>query len=566
MMKRKTIALVLCLALILGLTACGTPQEAPKAPIKKAETVRETNTDWAKGSAVTTADSKYYVQQNNLRITEINLKAATEDDYGSRYIQISGLKNRDVENSINKEIKDTFFALMESRKNGELPARRGLALEAEKYDLTSPTNQYAYCYTGANFSNILSVYMYASASYPLKEQKADDDEYYYNLAVSSTECLNFDLNTGKQIKLADLAVDGEGLDYFNKKMAESLQRSDASEEGYYYYGMDEIWFKLAGEFPGLAEDQKYYISEYGNNVTLIFDELTPWIQTSDYGYASYSLPLNGVSALSQRFASSTSLFDDEEVVYALLPNGFDESGYVSIDSYDDFDYDARLEGTEIYTWSEYSYYEDMPDEIVEYVFGDQDLKEKYNKEALDVYNAYKAKGYDVGGSIDDNGYSNHIGDITYVSWYYYAYIYNRAEYGSLYSKNVNYTWNFRDGDTKPMKYEDFFKPGVDARALTIDAQVKGFRNTEPLYDWYLENLRKEVKEEDLRAFLGELYDGGFTYAPSYNSLYLTFNQDCLNELAAKYFPEFADDTWALTSGIYSLNYKDLGCSNLTLFD
>ncbi len=352
MIGRKTVALILCLAMVLGLAACGTPAETPKAKIKKAETVSENVPDWAKGNAVTTADSKYYVQQNNLKITEINVKTGdAEDGYSSRYIQISGLKNRDVENSINKEIKDTFFALTDSWTSGELPARRGLAIEAEKYDLTKPINKYAYCYAGANFCNILSVYMYSSVSYPVKEQTDNND--YYNLGIARTECLNFDLNTGKHIKLADLAVDSEGLDYFNRKMAEVLQKSDASEEGFFYYGAEDIWFKLVGEFPGFKEDQKYYITEFGN-VSLIFDELTPWVQSDSYGYASCVLPLDGVSALSQRFASGSPLFENEEVVYALLPNGFDESGYISVSSYDDPDYDPHPEGTEIYAWSEYS--------------------------------------------------------------------------------------------------------------------------------------------------------------------------------------------------------------------
>ena len=198
MIKRKAIAAALCAAMILGLAACTqAPQETPKAPIKKAETVKEITTDWAKGNAVKTADDKFYVQQNNIKLTEINI-GSSQSSANGRYYQISGLKNRDVENIVNKTIKDAFFGIYDGWEEGNLPRRRGLSIEAKDYDLTKPVNKYGYCYSEYSAGNILSIMMYSNASFAKKEP---DSEYggYDNLYVSRCECLNFDLNTGKQI-------------------------------------------------------------------------------------------------------------------------------------------------------------------------------------------------------------------------------------------------------------------------------------------------------------------------------------------------------------------------------
>ena len=566
MIKRKAIAAALCAAMILGLAACTeTPQETPKAPIKKAETVKEITTDWAKGNAVKTADDKFYVQQNNIKLTEINI-GSSQSSANGRYYQISGLKDRDVENSINKTIKDSFFGIFDGWDEGSLPKRRGSRFDAEDYDLTKPVSKYGYCYSEYSAGNILSIMMYSNASFAKKEP---DSEYggYDNLYVSRCECLNFDLNTGKQIKLADLAVDGEGLDYFNTKMKQALMKSDASEESeYYYYDGGDIWFKLVGEFPGFKEDQKYYITGYSGDVCFVLDENTPWVMTDDSSYAYYTIPLKGVSALSQRFKSSSSLFTDEEPVYRLLANSFDESEYVDVNSYDDPDYDAHLEGTDLYSWSDFTYYKSMPDEIVEYVFGDAEETKQLKEELVSEYNKYKNMGQSISGSVDENGYSNRIADITTASWDYYANIYNDLTYNNLYSKSIHRSWCFKGDSTKPMTFEDMFVSGIDVRALVIDAQLQSFRNTHSDWDYNFDYVRKGISDEDMRSFLGMLYDMGFTYYPSYDCIYLTFPDENIKAAIAECFPDYDGDTWYLTSGISSLYYKDLGCSNLTLFD
>ncbi len=110
--------------------------------------------------------------ENPLTITEKTIWESSDYDYNEiTYVQISGLKDKDIENSINEEIEN-------------------LALDYYKQ-----YSSYEYCdfyaSVSANFSNVLSIHIY--------ENVATDDSYDYY-----TTGLNYDLTTGEKIELKDL--------------------------------------------------------------------------------------------------------------------------------------------------------------------------------------------------------------------------------------------------------------------------------------------------------------------------------------------------------------------------
>lgn len=95
---------------------------------------------------------------------------SNETNINRCYVQIEGMKNKDIQNSINDTLKNTVYSI-DPGADGKISV---------------------YSYVQGNFSNILSVLIFYY----------EDDAKY-----QSYKCLNFDLNTGDIIKFEDLFVD-----------------------------------------------------------------------------------------------------------------------------------------------------------------------------------------------------------------------------------------------------------------------------------------------------------------------------------------------------------------------
>ena len=113
--------------------------------------------------------------QNDLIIEE---KAITKEKVEIRYFQISGLKNKNVETKINKEIE--HMALNWYKE--------------EIKDLDEVINVFVSMWNSANFANTISF----NITYVAKID--DDDDGFYQ----GEKGLNFDLNTGDKITFDDL--------------------------------------------------------------------------------------------------------------------------------------------------------------------------------------------------------------------------------------------------------------------------------------------------------------------------------------------------------------------------
>lgn len=117
-------------------------------------------------------DLKGTYNQNNLVIEE---KSVTLEKIEIRYLQISGLKNKDIENKINKEIE-----------------QQALNCYKEKVkDLNEVVNIQISMWEESNFADTISL----ALNYYAKID--DDDDGFYQ----GTQGLNYDLNTGKKITI-----------------------------------------------------------------------------------------------------------------------------------------------------------------------------------------------------------------------------------------------------------------------------------------------------------------------------------------------------------------------------
>ena len=151
-------------------------------------------------------DLKGTYNQNDLKIEE---KSVTQEKVEIRYLQISGLKNKTIENKINKEIE--IFALN--------------CYKDEITDLDEVINISVSMYEAANFANTISFQL----SYIAKID--DDDDGFYQ----GFQGINYDLNTGEKITIDKLFTSDAPIENI-------LRRSV-----YYSFVSCEIEDNLAGD-------------------------------------------------------------------------------------------------------------------------------------------------------------------------------------------------------------------------------------------------------------------------------------------------------------------------------
>ena len=133
-------------------------------------------------------DLKGTYNQNDLKIEE---KSITQEKVEIRYLQISGLKNKAVENKINKEIEQ---------------AARNCYKEEIK-DLNEVINISVSMWESANFANTISFEL----NYVAKIDDNDDGFY------QGVQGLNYDLNTGEKITIDKIFTSGAPIEDILRK-------------------------------------------------------------------------------------------------------------------------------------------------------------------------------------------------------------------------------------------------------------------------------------------------------------------------------------------------------------
>lgn len=196
-------------------------------------------------------------KKNNLKIEEIYYEYGDEyiDEYNSRkkvimsYIQISGLKNKEIEEKINKEIEEKSKGLVTSQEinNNQI----------------SYINVYAYCWNRSSFSNLLSITLVKDVEYKNYEKET---QYY-------TDSLNYRLDTGEEIAFEELFTPDASL------------KNIVAQSAYFL-----ICKNLKNEF----DDEKYMAIEKGE---ISYDELDSLV-------VDYSEVENITSKIMNEFNSS----------------------------------------------------------------------------------------------------------------------------------------------------------------------------------------------------------------------------------------------------------------------
>lgn len=227
---------------------------------------------------------------NELKINEVVEKY---DGYDIRYFQIDGLKDKEIQEQINRSLNyDLKTKLTEAKEEGKIK---------DYFDF------YNIC--SSNFGNTLSI-SYYMASY-IYDDNSQENIYEWSENISE----NFDLRTGKKLQIQDLFTDDcLGSDIFNntfyKELVRNFVKTDIDEE---------TWNLKVVDYNNIEEEMLKLIIEFneGKDIPFYFDEQSVTL-TDNYGKIYFEDVLDFVG-IYNNFKSNENIFDGNYEVLNNVP-------------------------------------------------------------------------------------------------------------------------------------------------------------------------------------------------------------------------------------------------------
>lgn len=325
--------------------------------------------------------------KKNQKYNQNDLKIIYQDtNYeGLEYktLRINGLKNKEIENKINKELEE-----IEDEIRKKLVSASG---EQENAYLSSNVN--------ANYSNILSVTFYGSKS---------DSNYVPQINIE--KFLNYDLTTGNKIKLEDLFLPGTDIDLYaqndiyKQKLHDSFSKKniffnpDYWQSGELQYVLDEVdeidFIKQYNKYKNSKKD--FYLTTTGIGIYYSKD--------GNYGdvYIKYMDCLDNLVVYT-KFLTKESIFERDDIglkdlyVCSSVVDQNDQSVYLIKDLATNLRIDARIN---VWTSEGYNELEFFKNTLAKLKAELIEKKEEYIK----IANENKDKYYFVGIVYDINRY------------------------------------------------------------------------------------------------------------------------------------------------------------------
>lgn len=325
--------------------------------------------------------------KKNQKYNQNDLKIIYQDtNYeGLEYktLRINGLKNKEIENKINKELEE-----IEDDIRKKLVSASG---EQENAYLSSNVN--------ANYSNILSITFYGSKS---------DSKYVPQINIE--KFLNYDLTTGNKIKLEDLFLPGTDIDLYaqndiyKQKLYDSFSKKniffnpDYWQSGELQYVLDEVdeidFIKQYNKYKNSKKD--FYITTTGIGIYYSKD--------GNYGdvYIKYMDCLDNLVVYT-KFLTKESIFERDDIglkdlyVCSSVVDQNDQSVYLIKDLATNLRIDARIN---VWTSEGYNELEFFKNTLAKLKAELIEKKEEYIK----IANENKDKYYFVGIVYDINRY------------------------------------------------------------------------------------------------------------------------------------------------------------------
>lgn len=214
---------------------------------------------------------------NGIELIDEEIFVDKNHDYRYQILQIAGLRDKKIETKVNNAIKAHTDALYE----GPIPNYRGIKRLLPETSVR--INEYVSVYDSANFNNFLSLIVTRSCYYNIPDSE-------YGQGIYQTKPLNFNLETGEQLALADLFRDDvDYLTVLNNKVKEQLARKNpVGETGFDY--VSGVYMEQVAPFQTLSENHSFSLDHYQMVLKLYFDETTPEFETN-FSTASIEISL-----------------------------------------------------------------------------------------------------------------------------------------------------------------------------------------------------------------------------------------------------------------------------------
>ena len=190
--------------------------------------------------------------------------------------------------------------LYQEMKERELPPFRGIRARISP-DAKIFHNS-LYVSVPFNHNNVVSIVISNSRTYEILSNK----KYEH---VNITEVLNLDLNTGRELSLADVFTDD--VDYvslLNDHVSRLVLKSTANDE--LNSPTDGPYIKLVSPFKGLTADQRFFISR--GELTLLIDHRNPAFDTM-FSTLRFSFPF---AELGPNIAVAHRFYNLDKIIFA----------------------------------------------------------------------------------------------------------------------------------------------------------------------------------------------------------------------------------------------------------
>lgn len=313
---------VLALMITSMITSCSNPPvqdttESLAEPVTSVQKQYSTS-----GVPVTEPHKIKWLVQNNLIMEE---QRDENSKHTINYVKIAGLKDKNVEAKINDKIVNAVNKVEESLQPETIAPFRGIRMKI--YENSTLLGSSIFGYTAFNSNHIMSIQIHGSGSYGADgSMYGGGTEIYLNIV----EALNIDLNTGDEVALSDLFVDGFDYqsainDYIVKEIGnqngmDELENNDSSMFTYNPY-------QLVAPFDGISEMQPFLLDRYGLIIMIPLDDPRFLSLNSP---VSFYVPLGYFGenlAIDRRFyAHETNLFEDQKLRMSLVSWGNGQQG------------------------------------------------------------------------------------------------------------------------------------------------------------------------------------------------------------------------------------------------
>jgi len=259
-MKKITMILVV----VLSLSGCTTYIDPTLDPFPKFPEAEKIAFEAPHGT-INQADTTYYYTINPIEIKDEDAPEETVNGALIRHpvFTVDGLIDQNVENVINAKIAAKIEALKSYADFDQLPVRPGFyAAYPESIRQVKGITIYVTPYFNNNniLSLLFSVQIFVSH---------DINSYQDDFSIS--DGMTFDLNTGNELVLSDLFVNGSEWEYILNEqiLLKSQHRTDPLDWEFTY---NDSPYEYLGGFKGINGDVNFVLDEYDGTVNFLFNE------------------------------------------------------------------------------------------------------------------------------------------------------------------------------------------------------------------------------------------------------------------------------------------------------